>query len=258
MFAWWKMVANWIKANQERESVSDKKAPMTLKFRCPAELEGKLPPPVPATLGLPGWLKAMPTRAFSSIKMREEDTVKRCPPFVDAMTSGFLIPLFCDLRIEDGAVTWDNDFPPGGALPYPRSPISFHEPSQVINSPLFEADRFVIKFHNLWTIEAPEGYSLFFTHPVNRFDLPFTTLSGLVDCDSYHDTWINFPAQWHDVNFSGVLPKGTPIAQCLPVKRETWVAEIAPFTDEEVQRAHALTNNEMGRESGVYRRHFRA
>src|SRR5437868_4671601 len=30
---------------------------MTLKFRCPAELEGKLPPPIPATLGLPTWLK---------------------------------------------------------------------------------------------------------------------------------------------------------------------------------------------------------
>ncbi|MEH2563691.1 hypothetical protein [Bradyrhizobium sp. AZCC 2289] len=92
---------------------------MTIKFRCPAELEGKIPP-VPATLGLPGWLKAMPTRTFNAINMREEDTVKRSPPFVDAMTCGLLLPLICDLRVENGAITWDNDIPPGGVLP--RSP----------------------------------------------------------------------------------------------------------------------------------------
>ena len=80
-----------------------------------------------------------------------------------------------------------------------------------VGTPLFEPDRFLIKFHNLWTIEAPEGYALLFTHPFNRFDLPFTTLTGQVDCDRYHDNWIHFPAHWHDMNFSGVLPKGTPV-----------------------------------------------
>jgi hypothetical protein len=108
-------------------------------------------------------------------------------------------------------------------------------------SPLFEPDRFVIKFHNLWSIEAPEGYSLLFTHPINRFDLPFTTLTGLVDCDLYHDSWIHFLAHWHDMNFSAVLPRGTPVAQCTPVKRESWVAQTAPYTAEDTQRVHDLT-----------------
>jgi len=143
--------------------VANDDKPMSIKFRCPAELHGKLPAPLPATLGLPGWLKAMPTQAYNAFNMREEDTIKRCPPFVDAMTCGFLMPLICDLRIENGAMTWDNDFPPGGALDFPRSPIGFHDASQVTGTPLFELDRFVIKFHNLWTIEAPEGYSLLFT-----------------------------------------------------------------------------------------------
>ena len=106
----------------------------------------------------------------------------------------------------------------------------------------------MIKFHNLWTIEAPEGYSVLFTHPANRFDLPFTTLTGLVDCDRYHDNWIHFPAHWHDTNFSGVLPKGTPVAQCMPVKRESWVARTATFTKEEAQRAHDLSNCDLPRD----------
>jgi hypothetical protein len=236
--------------------VTDNKEPV-LKFRCPAELQGKLPPPIAATLGLPGWLKAMPTQAFNVVNQRDDDTVKRCPPFVDAMTCGFLIPLICDLKIENGEISWDNDIEPGGALEFPRSPVGFHDASQVTGSPLFLADRFLIKFHNLWTIEAPEGYALLFMHPLNRFDLPFTTLSGLVDCDRYHDSWIHFPAHWHDANFSGVLSRGTPIAQCVPVKRENWKAHIASLTPEESQNVHDLTKA-ITREPGLYRRQFRA
>src|SRR6201995_4881435 len=138
--------------------MSQKENPMTLTFRCPVELDGLLPPPVPAAHGLPDWFKAMPPQAFNAINVQLGDTVKRCPPFIDAMTSGFLIPLICDLRIENGAITWDNDLPPGGDLDFPRSPIGFHDASQVTGSPLFEPDRFVVKFHNLWSIEAPEGY----------------------------------------------------------------------------------------------------
>jgi hypothetical protein len=230
---------------------------MTLTFRCPQELEGLIPPPVAGGQGLPGWFKAMPAQAFSAVVGGDDDTVKRCPPFIDAMTSGFLIPLICDVRVENGEFTWDNDLPPGGAVSFARSPIGFHDPGQVTGTPLFGEDQFMIKFHNLWTIEAPAGYSLLFTHPVNRPDLPFTTLTGMVDCDRYHDNWINFPAHWHDADFNGVLPRGTPVAQCYPVKRESWVARTAAFSDEETRRAHDL-QAAIGREKGVYRRRFRA
>jgi hypothetical protein len=66
---------------------------------------------------------------------------------------------------------------------------------------------------------------------------------------------VHFPAHWHDVNFSGVLPKGTPIAQCVPVRRESWGARTAPLTPEEAQRAHDLSAA-INREPGVYRRQF--
>lgn len=229
---------------------------LTLKFRCPPELKDHLPPPVPAAQGVPDWLKAMPAKAYSTLNLREEETVKRCPPFIDAMTSGFLLPLICDLRVENGEMTWDNEIPPGGVLDFPRSPIGFHDPGQVSGTPLFDSERFFIKFHNLWTVEAPEGYAVFFTHPVNRFDLPFTTLSGLVNCDRYTDTWVHFPAHWRDRNFKGVLPKGTPIAQCIPVKRESWKAQTSSFTAEETQRVHEL-RNELRRQPDLYRKNFR-
>jgi hypothetical protein len=199
----------------------------------------------------------MPAQAYSALVDADDDTAKRCPPFVDAMTYGFLIPLICDLEVENGEFSWASDIPSCGPARFPRSPIGFHDASQVAGTPVFDEDRFLIKFHNLWTIQAPEGYSLLFTHPANRFDLPFTTLTGLVDCDRYHDVPINFPAHWRDISFSGTLPRGTPVAQCIPIKRESWSARTAALTQEEAQRTHDLTNA-IAREPGVYRRRFRA
>jgi hypothetical protein len=67
---------------------------------------------------------------------------------------------------------------------------------------------------------------------------------------------LNFPARWHDPDFNGVLPKGTPVAQCLPVKREIWTGRFEAITPEGSERLNTL-RSAMARESGVYRRQFR-
>ena len=71
-------------------------------FRCPPELDGILPPPTPAVRGLPDWFNALPPQAFSPIKGDEILTMKKCPPIIDATTYGHLMPLACDLTVENG------------------------------------------------------------------------------------------------------------------------------------------------------------
>jgi len=159
--------------------------------------------------------------------------------------------------VRNGEFTWDFALPEGLVSEYSHSPIDFHDPSQAAGTPFFDDDRFIIKFNNFWTIEAPPGYSLLFTHPLNRTDLPFTTLTGLVDSDTFRDSPIHFPARWHDAGFNGVLPKGTPVAQCLPVKREIWNADFAELSGEGITRL-IEAQEAMGSETGVYRRQFRA
>ena len=235
----------------------DNPAQQTITFRCPPELEPILPRPLPAVLGLPDWFKTMPQKAFSAVLGTEQMTVKRCPPVIDAMTHGFLMPLVDDLRVEDGVLSWDRDVPGRGLMNYSRSPIDFHDNNQVIGTPFFDEDRFLIKFTNFWTFELPPGYSLLITHPFNRRDLPFVTLSGLVDADTYRDNFINFPAFWHDTDFNGVLPKGTPVAQCVPVKRDLWTARFGLIEGEAVGRLQELSRAVV-EETGVYRHRFRA
>jgi hypothetical protein len=235
----------------------DQLAQMTVTFRCAPELESILPRPIPAVQGLPDWFKALPQKAFSAIHDDEVMTVKKCPPFIDAMGFGFLIPLISDLKVENGEFFWDRDVPGGGIANFTNSPIDYHDSAQVAGTPYFDEDRFIIKFNNFWTIKTPPGYSLLFTHPLNRTDLPFTTITGLVDTDDYSDNLINFPARWHDTSFAGVLPKGTPVAQCIPVKREKWVSQIGTLSDEESRRLRE-TATMVAKDYGVYRREFRA
>lgn len=58
----------------------DQTSEHTITFRCPPELEGILPRPIPAVLGLPDWFKELPQKAFSATLRDELFTIKKCPP----------------------------------------------------------------------------------------------------------------------------------------------------------------------------------
>lgn len=230
---------------------------MRVIFRCDPKLLDLLPPPIPARRALPDWIRQMPKDAFSDTHGQDVRTVKQCPPFIDAMSHGFIIPLPCDVRVRDGVLSWDWDLPPLSIEAHPRSPISFHVPAQVTGTPLHHHDRAVVKFNSFWTIELESGWSLFATHPVNRADLPFRLLTGLVDADRFTEVGILFPAIWNDPDFEGVLPRGTPVAQCFPVPREPLQLHLDVMSEAEMKRyddtAAALLN-----EHGIYRKRYRA
>ena len=230
---------------------------MRMIFRCDPALADQLPPPVPARGQLPDWLRAMPANAHSEIHGRDIRTVKQCPPFVDAMAYGVMILLPCDVRMDHGSLSWAWDVPEPATSGHPRAPLSFHVPAQLIGTPFASAGQAAIKFNSFWTIELEPGWSLFATHPVNRWDLPFRTITGLVDADRFHDGGINFPALWTEPEFSGVLPKGTPVAQCFAVPRAAPELVFESF-DEAHQAAYAKTVSDVLAAPNVYRKRFRA
>ena len=230
---------------------------MRMTFRCDPALTEHLPKPFPARGALPDWLRAMPAKASSQIHGREIRTVKQCPPFVDAMAYGAMIPLPCDVTVERGAFSWAWEIPEPATAGHPRAPLSFHVAAQFAGAPFAQGQNAAIKFNSFWTIELDEGWSLFATHPVNRDDLPFRLITGLVDADRFHDGGINFPAVWTQPEFSGVLPKGTPVAQCFAVPRAAPSLVFESF-DEAHRTDYARTVTEVLAAPGVYRKRFRA
>lgn len=230
---------------------------MRIVFRCDPALYDRLPRPLPARRALPDWLRDMPATAFSATHGQDIRTVKQCPPFVDAMAHGFIMPLPCDVSVRDGRFSWAWDLPPLAVEAHPRSPLSFHAPAQVAGTPFHDEQRAVVKFNSFWTVELEPGYSLFATHPVNRSDLPFRLLTGLVDADRFSDVGILFPAVWIDPAFTGVLPAGTPVAQCFPVRRAALELAFEPLSEER-RRRYGATAAALLSKPGVYRRRYRA
>lgn len=229
---------------------------MNIVFRCDPALRATLPPPLPALQALPDWLRDMPGAAFSDLHGRDVRTVKQCPPFVDAMRHGFVMRLPCDVTVAGGRFAWDWDLPPLAGETQPRSPLSFHAPAQVAGSPMAGSGRALIKFNSFWTIELPPGYSLFATHPVNRGDLPFRTLTGIVDADRFHAVAILFPAEWTDADFEGRLSAGTPVAQCFPVAREPLSLIFEDLSPERIASYDDVANA-LHATPGVYRKLYR-
>ena len=229
-----------------------------LRLSCPPGLEDLLPPPVPAAEAIPGWLRAMPSEVPAELlDGASVRTVKHCPPFVDALSLGIMLPLVCDVTVENGELSWDWDPPPVGANLFSRAPVGLHLPEQGQGAAYgLDPDRFVLKFMNFWTIEAPEGWSVLFTHPANRLDLPFTTLTGVVDCDRFKSGLVHFPAVL-DPGFEGVIPKGTPVAQAIPVPRAPVTLETGVMDDEELAALRDVQEALQSRR-GVYRKEFRA
>jgi hypothetical protein len=230
---------------------------MRIHFRCDPALYGFLPRPKPARETLPEWLRRMPGTAFSESHGQSVRTVKQCPPFVDAMAHGFMMTLPCDVRVSRCEFDWNWSLPALTVPGHTRSPLSFHTPAQALGAPFHDERRAIVKFNSFWTIELEKGWSLLATHPLNRLDLPFRTLTGLVDCDRFHDVGIFFPALWVDADYVGILPAGTPVAQCVPVSREAIEFDCAPFSREGAVR-YSVTGAAIKAEPGYYRKNCRA
>ena len=146
-------------------------------------------------------------------------TYKKCTPFFDAITAGYMMHLTADIEV----IKRENN------LPYimwrtERKIITEHTLDQWEGLPCPEGySPFVYKWHNQFNIKLPKDYSLMFLSPINRFDLPFLTITGIVDCDTWTGS-VHFPFFIKN-NFTGIIEKGTPITQIIPIKREFWKKE---------------------------------
>jgi len=201
--------------------------------------EGVLLPPIPAISFLPTWYKNMSpflegTSPMYSSNLGTNLTIKRCVPVRDSLGAGYLIQTNADVYLEkiiDEVTKKDTyKFHWASALEV----VETHNVAQISGLPvhLNLADDTPFKWNNPWVIQTPPGYSLYFTHPLGYPDLPFYTLTGLVDTDK-HPVPVNFPF-FVRRDCEGMIPRGTPIVQFFPVKRDSWNSQIKKYNSKEV------------------------
>jgi hypothetical protein len=61
-------------------------------------------------------------------------------------------------------------------------------------------------------------------------------MSGFVDTDQYDMSPINFPFFLKE-DFEGTIKNGTPIAQVIPIKRDSWSLEKLPYDKGNIKTA---------------------
>jgi hypothetical protein len=107
------------------------------------------------------------------------------------------------------------------------SSVEQHEYAQFPGHPLAEKPygKLFMKFANPWVVETAPGYSCLFTSPLNHLEPRIKILDGIVDTDTYHAN-VNFPFLWTGGDGEFFIPRGTPLVQVIPYKRETFTLEI--------------------------------
>lgn len=223
--------------------------------RCHPALRPLLLDPVPAARALPDWLRTMPSKVASETADAEVRTLKQCPPMVDALSVGILILLPVDLHVAEDEIAWDWEPPILEDADITRAPIGLHVPEQAEGAPFDTGGRLILKFVNHWTLETTAGASLLFTHPLNRDDLPFRTLSGVVDCDRFADGYVHFPAML-DAGFEGTIPRSTPVAQVIELGGRGGELIVEDMTPAKIAANRAVQTT-LGAEPGAYRTRFR-
>lgn len=175
--------------------------------------------PVPAKKTVPQWFKDAEVTFTVPGSKTPMSGLKKCIPYLDVLTSGYMLVTPADIYISqnksgDGIdVKWDES--PSGSFIDERP----KELGATMPRPEGFAPNHMV-WVGRWGWKVPRGYSVLVTHPFNRLDLPFHTQSAIIDSDSFFAPG-NIPF-FINKSFSGKIPKGTPFAQLLPIKRDSW------------------------------------
>lgn len=209
--------------------------------------------PVPAASQIPKWYKNSPRLTYGNkpeIKNKVTNAggnlgVKYCIPFLDTLTVGYVATLWQDLQVKrsvNGQVEFVWALDPN--MVDGRNGTGFEE----LPIPAGHDEKQYVWLQP-FSVKLPKGYSALYTHPLNRYDLPFITLSGIHDSDSLLPPG-NFPFYLQE-DFEGIIPRGTPLFQIIPFKRDNWIGE---GNDELDKKAYVRSQKSTSMVSGFYKK----
>jgi len=203
--------------------------------------------PTPIKLNIPEWYKKL-NHNLESI------TIKGCMPFLDTLTSGYLLKIPQDFHLKHNVINEEgklDSFQTFGLHDKNNllnaksinlnSGIDIHPIKQLKGSPLIEKNKNLpfYKIMNPWKIKTPNGYSCLFVPPLNNTDDRFSIIPGIVDTDTFPNE-INFPIIINGDKYpilETTIKKRTPYVQIIPFKRDSWKMTLKPRQQKEIQNS---------------------
>ena len=184
----------------------------------------KVAPIVPAKEYVPDWWKKV--ERMIDNKLDNKGTVRNCPSFPEYITQGFVVPLWCDLHLEVHHDSWK--------WKSPEKLFTFNNhPGEQFRDwlPKHVQDNtsMVLKPNCPWRVKTPPGWSVWQLPMIYHYNPVFETLPGIIWSDIHHE--INQQMMFHKKGVFN-LQRGTPLAQYIPIRRETFEYNVGNETPE--------------------------
>lgn len=210
-----------------------------------ADVSFILDKPQPAKKYIPEWYKKM-----GSVWKDQNNNLRpgptKCMPFLDSFTNGYIHELPCDVEIkyigkneETGRDIVNYRWAGLGNGQFRPIITRQEENGSPESLPIFEG-YYSTEFQwcTMWDPQTPPGYSTIYHHPNNRFDLPFTTFTGITDTDGWSGAGpVPFILKR---GFTGIIPAGTPIIQFSFIKRDNWLSKKEEFNHKQLKKEYSV------------------
>lgn len=213
-----------------------------IEFRAGTEFAEKVfTPPSPAVNNIPKWFKdtkkfangfndlekSINAQFYSGDTSFPVKTFKSCIPLTDSISSGYIIKSTSSIFVKDIGI---ESYRPEVIGSSPHAVLDFQGTDVLGKYPIPTGySNQTFRWLTYWKIQTPPGYSSLILHPIHRHDLPFFTLTGVVDTDKMPN-FLFLPFFFKE-GFTGAIDADTPIAQVIPFKRDDWKSEIKNFDD---------------------------
>ena len=175
--------------------------------------------PKPSIKFIPEWWKGMQhVPKYHHLDEAVAGNVKNCPSFMDYFSNGYILPMWADTILYYNEETKDWAWRSSDE----KFTYSSHNGGQYLDhvnhSFLGEDSYFIFKAQCPWRIITKPGYSTYQLPLLYHFNKDFSVLPGIRDSDTYHQ--INPQIVIHSNKKEIFIPRGTPLAQYIPFKRE--------------------------------------
>lgn len=219
----------------------------TIEFTCAKEIENAIEDvkPIPTKLNIPEWYKKLDHKP-------DKMTVKGCMPFLDTLTTGYILKISQDFYIKHNHVNQKNEkdtffryalhetghYLGENLINLNHATPEIHPIGQVSEGCPYAAKNKNLPFYkilNPYVIKTPPGYSTLFVSPLNNSDDRFNIIPGIVDTDKFKKP-INFPIVINGDKYPTLettIKRGTPFVQVIPFKRESWKMKLTTSSYED-------------------------
>ena len=204
---------------------------------------------------IPDWWQKTPHWQDDGVKednvrnnILNKGTVRRCPAIPEFMGMGFIVPLWTDLDVtvyDDGSFQW--------YTPAKEFHFDNHGPTQLADHlPRHAKPTVILKPNCPWRVKTPPGISMLQLPMFWHFNPNFTVAPGVIWSDIHHE--VNQQMMFHKRGNMKVQ-RGTPLAQYIPIRRETIPHTVTKETPELANARHTSYYHVRTKFTGGYPQH---